>query len=467
MVSSQAHNLIIGVRFIFLQMFYILYSAVLLLLLFTFKDKLTNYWSYLFLSLSIPAVFIFQKYYNSFYNFITIPDWKVIIIFIVVILFICVKIISEDSGFEVSALTLLLLFGALLVIVSEHLVIIYLAIELQTFCIFILIAKNKSSLKGAEAALKYFILGAVSSGFLLLGISLLLYEGSSLTLENLRADWLISSPILQTGLILIVMSLIFKLAAAPLHFWIPDIYEGSSWSIIGIISTIAKISIIVVLQQINFSSDLLIAIIILSLLVGTFGALNQTKLKRLLGYSGISHMGFILIGLLIIGVHGYESTYSYLVIYFLLMVGILGLSYLGWKSRDVFLVELGLYHTTNKLLALSWGVIFLSIAGIPPLSGFFSKWLMIVLLADHGYLFTLFISILVSAIGAGYYLRVVKINYFQKESSYMVWEYALKEKKESQIGVASLVGVSLYVSLFLILNPNPLFSIFLVNCFMM
>jgi len=131
-------------------------------------------------------------------------------------------------------------------------------------------------------------------------------------------------------------------------------------------------------------------------------------------------MGFILIGLLVLGTHGYESMYGYLVIYFLLMFSILGLAYLDWGAKDIFLVELGLYHNTNKILAFSWGVIFLSIAGIPPLSGFFSKWLMIVLLADNGYLLTILVALLVSAIGAGYYLRVVKINYFQKQSSYMI-----------------------------------------------
>ena len=429
-----------------------------------FKTKLRNYWTYLLALLTIPFAFMFQTHYSSFYNFVDLPSWKLIVIGMILILFVGSKMIGEDVSFEVSALSLLLLFGALLVVISEHLIIIYLAVELQTFCVFILIAKNKSSLKGAEAALKYFILGAISSGLLLLGVSLLLYESCSLSVSGLRVDWLLSSLLLQVGVTLIVVALLFKLAAAPLHFWIPDIYEGSSWSIIAFISTITKISVVVVLQQIGFGVNLLGPIVICSLIVGTFGALNQTKLKRLLGYSGINHMGFILIGLLILGTHGYESTYSYLVIYFSLMLGILGLSYLGWKNSDLFLVELSLYHTTSRVLAFSWGVLFLSIAGIPPLSGFLSKWLMILLLANNGYLITVLVALLVSAIGAGYYLRVVKINYFQKQSSYMVWEHALSIKDQGNLWVGGLIGINIYFSLFLILNAQPLFSAFLINC---
>jgi len=466
MVSSQAHNLNKGVRFALLQMFYISCSIILFLLV-ALKNRLKDYWNYLTIFMTVVGVLFFQTHYGSFYTYVNISDWKLNVVVIIMVLFLFTKWISEDTSFEVSALTLLLLLGALMVVASEHLVIIYLAIELQTFCVFVLIAKNKSSLKGAEAALKYFILGAVSSGVLLLGISLLLYEGFPLSIEGLRSDWTTVSALSQTGILLIVVALIFKLAAAPFHFWIPDIYEGSSWSIIAIISTITKISVIVVLQQISFNVTLLGIIVIGSLIVGTFGALNQSKLKRLLGYSGINHMGFILIGLLVLGTHGYESMYGYLVIYFLLMFSILGLAYLDWGAKDIFLVELGLYHNTNKILAFSWGVIFLSIAGIPPLSGFFSKWLMIVLLADNGYLLTILVALLVSAIGAGYYLRVVKINYFQKQSSYMIWNYALTQKKESQLSVTLLIGLTLYVSLFLILNPQPLLSNFLLSCCLM
>ena len=350
MVSSQAHNLVIGVRFAFLQMFYILCSTVLLLLFFC-RNKLKDYWTYLFVALSMPLIIIFQANYDSFHNFLSIPDWKFVVIGIIGLLFIGTKLVAKGSGFETSVLTLLLLLGSILVVVSEHLIIIYLAIELQTFCVFILIAKNRDSLKGAEAALKYFILGAISSGVLLLGVSLLLAESSLLTLEALRSDWLSSSILLQVGAALITLSLVFKLAAAPLHFWIPDIYEGSSWDTIAIVSTITKISVIVVLQQIGFDNNFLIGVILLSLIVGTFGALNQTKLKRLLGYSGVNHMGFILIGLLILGVHGYESTHSYLVIYFASMFTILGLSSVKEELKDIFLVELGLYHNTNNILA--------------------------------------------------------------------------------------------------------------------
>lgn len=168
-------------------MFYISCSVILFLLV-ALRDKLKDHWSYLVIFLTIISVVTFQTFYGSFHNFISTPNWKINIIIIIMVLFLFVKLISKDTSFEVSALTLSLLLGALLVVVSEHLIVIYLAVELQTFCVFVLIAKNKSSLRGAEAALKYFILGAISSGILLLGVSFLLYESFPLSLEGLRSN---------------------------------------------------------------------------------------------------------------------------------------------------------------------------------------------------------------------------------------------------------------------------------------
>ena len=438
-------------------------GGVIFFFMLIFEFKLKDRWFYFFLIAGLLLLFLFQNQYSSFFNFLNVSIWKWVINTILLGLLLGIYAIENDYNFEVSALTILLAFGALLVIVSDHLIITYLAIELQTFCVFVLIARNKIFLKGAEAALKYFILGAVSSGLLLLGISILLYDSGSLFITDLRLSWLAESILPQLGILLIVLALLFKLAVAPLHFWVSDVYEGSSWATIGIISTISKLSIVVVLQQIGFQSVILVGIIALSLVVGTFGALNQTKLKRLLGYSGINHMAFVLVGFLILDIYGYESTYIYLIIYFGLTLGILGLSYSVHFSKELYLVQLGFYYNSSRVLAFSWAVLLLSIAGVPPLSGFFGKWIIINLLIDNGYLGVVCTALITSVISVGYYLRIVKINYFQKCSSYLIWERILCYKKENNLASIILIGGNVYLALFLVLNPQAIMIPFFIS----
>lgn len=166
-------------------------------------------------------------------------------------------------------------------------------------------------------------------------------------------------------------------------------------------------------------SDLFVVCALLSITIGTMGALNQTKLKRLLAYSGISHMGFVILGFGILSNKGYEASFIYLFIYIMTMLGLFLLIKFTFFTKNYYLIELGGQNTSNKIIAFSWAVFFLSIAGIPPLSGFISKWLILTSVLDYKYLIASFIVVLFSAIAAGYYLRVLKISYFQKSSSYL------------------------------------------------
>jgi len=224
---------------------------------------------------------------------------------------------------------------------------------------------------------------------------------------------------------------------------------------------------ICVLIQILFNSNIVIVFSLLSISIGTLGALNQTKVKRLLGYSGISHMGFIILGLCCITNESLSIGGLYLIIYMLTMLSVFILI-INSNFKNEFIIEMGGIKFINNVLAITFILLILSIAGIPPLSGFISKWFLIWVIIDNQFNLSSFIIILFSAIGIGYYLRIVKIIYFQKKSSYFLWKNIL-EVKESKSEVPYLVlGFLFFTTLFLILNFSfviDLLNHYLVNLF--
>lgn len=396
-------------------------------------------------------------------NFISNDLWRSTLMFIIVISFIGVLNMIKDYRFEVIVLNIMVLLGSLMVLVCDHLIIIYLGLELQTFSLFILISKNKISIKGSEAGLKYFILGALSSGLFLLGTSFIFSTGLSLNLKDIFINEGFENISVKIAVVLICLSLFFKLAIFPLHFWIADIYEGSSWEVIALLSTLPKISVLSIILQILGYSNMFILCALVSIIIGTIGALNQTKLKRLLAYSGISHMGFIMLGFSILSNQGYEASFIYLFIYVITMLGLFLLIRLTMFTKNYFLVELGGQNISNKIIAFSWGVFFLSIAGIPPLSGFISKWLILIVVLDYQYLVSAFIGVMFSAIAAGYYLRIIKVSYFQKSSSYLNWEYIMKPKDNIITLKEYFIGFSIYLSLLLIIHPSSILTTFYLS----
>jgi len=382
--------------------------------------------------------------------------WRSLIMFLVLLCFMVILNLVKDIKFEIIFLYIMTLLSSLMIITCDNLIIMYLGLELQTFSVFILISKNRISVKGSESALKYFILGALSSGLFLLAISIIFSVGLTLSLKDLSIAFSYDDYLIRISFLLICLSLFFKLALFPLHFWIPDVYEGSSWEVISLLSTIPKISVLsIILQLINYSNFFIICGIF-SIIIGTIGAINQTKMKRLLAYSGISHIGFIILGLAIVSNQGYEASFVYLFIYMLTMLGIFLLIYLSEFTKNYFIVELSGISIINKILGFSWLIFFLSIAGIPPLAGFISKWFFLVSLLNFNYVFPVFFGIIFSAVGAGYYLRIVKISYFQKKSSYVIWYNILKPKKKVNTFVFYLLAFIIYVNITLIIHPTSL-----------
>ena len=441
------------------QLFFIF---ILLCLIFIFSELYYNQKITFILFLIIFFILGDLLLYNNFWHFIFFSEevWKNLLVLMICCSFVIILTLIKKLNFEIFFLNLMVLLGSLMIITSDHLIIIYLGLELQTFSIFILISKSRSSIKSSESALKYFILGALSSGLFLLGLTFMFSLGLSLNLKELHLSLSFSAELKNIPSFLICMSLFFKLALFPLHFWIADIYEGSTWEVISSIAIIPKISVLSIILQVLYFSDFFLICSILSIIIGTFGAMNQTKIKRLLAYSGISHIGFIMMGLSLLTNQGYEASFIYLMIYIFTMLGIFVLIYQTYLSGNYYLIELGGLSVVNKLIAVSWLIFFLSISGIPPLSGFISKWLIIILLLDYKYILLSTLIIIFSAIAAGYYLRIVKITYFQKKSSFIIWEQILTKNTNNYNLLPYLLGVLIYLSFILLLHPSILFSPF-------
>lgn len=423
----------------------IITGLILILIEFkTFKNS-TNY----IIILSLIFLFVIKE--SSIINtdlFIFNP-WKIIFLSLITICFLIILELIKDKTFDIYSLFILVYLGSIVLILSDNLLTLYLGLELQTFSTFILIAKNRNSIIGSEAGLKYFILGALSSGFYLLGLTLLFLFGFDFNIKNLLL--LINEDIILIACSLIILSFSFKLSLFPLHFWIPDIYEGSSWDVLTLISTLPKISVICVLTQLLLNSSILLFCAIFSIIIGTIGALNQSKLKRLLAYSGISHMGFIILGFIILNSKGNLVGNLYLTIYIITMLSILILIFTRNNNND-FIIELGGLNFINKVVSISIILLVLSIAGIPPLSGFISKWYLIWINIEFEYYISSIVIIIFSAIGAGYYLRLVKILYFQKKSSYLIWKYILNIKNDLNEIVYITLGFFMFITMFLLFN---------------
>ena len=425
---------------------YWFYSLVLFIPLFTFYYYY-EVESVLFVSIIlILGVLLFYKI-----DFISSGGFRFLIVSMLSIVFIQIFTISKNNSIEKKFLIVMILLGSVIIVLSENLILIYLGLELQTFSLFVMIASNRGSIKSSEGGLKYFILGALSSGMLLFSISLLFYLTGGVSIENIKLinfDSKISVLIIS----LILLSLFFKLSMFPLHFWIPDIYEASSIKTMALVGTLPKLSVLSLLVNISIPSNILIWCSIGSIIIGTFGALNQSKVKRLLAYSGIVHMGLTVLTLGLFMKFGIEPTVIYFLIYVLTFIPIISLMISNKNIR--YLSDLSGLQNANVIFSISWSLLLLSMAGLPPLSGFLTKWWTISTIINNGNNFIGFICILFSAIGLAYYLRITKIAYFQNSSSYIIWNNILTYKDSNLIDKIYL-AIGFYLSGLLIVNPRP------------
>nr|AMK47866.1 NADH dehydrogenase subunit 2 [Turritopsis dohrnii] len=435
---------------------YLFFIFLILLVLFVEMNSLNiNYWLLLLFFLVIILIILNWSVINL--NFVNKTLFKNNLSFLLCIIFtiLMVGFWKEDS-LDIYFLNFLVFFGSLIIVNTNQLFLVYLAIELQTFPIFVLICKEKFEIKASEAALKYFILGALSSGFFLLGCSMLYLNGLTLDLRIFQLSQHMNS-FVEVSCLFIIISLIFKLALFPFHFWIADIYEGSSLKTITTIAILPKISIIYVFMQVLNYNDFITLVGLISVVVANISALNQSKIKRLLAYSGISHFGFIILMINFFNVESLQVGFFYLMIYTSIIVGMFLLMKETFFTKDYYLIELSGLNNLTIILGLSWVVLFLSISGIPPLSGFISKWFFFSNLVSENYIFLTVLLILASVIGVGYYLRIVKIMIFQSKNDYFNWSYILSKKSKDSTLNYVIIGWIIYLNIFLILNPNSFF----------
>ena len=385
-------------------------------------------------------------------DFISLNNYK--FLFIMVIAFCVFVTISmmEDESWDRLSLVLMVLLGSFIIVLSNNLILVYLGLELQTFSLFILISGHRNSLKGKEASLKYFILGALSSGLFLLAISILYYYTQDISVEsmnqfcNLYEGWNFLK-------VFFLLSIFFKLSLFPLHFWIPDIYEGSDLYVILLVGSLPKISILGLIFQLELFHYIFYWCCLGSIIVGTFGAINQIKVKRLLAYSGITHMGLCLLAFSLFFKGGVSSSLNYIIVYLVNFSSVIVLTLLSLSYKER-ISNLSGYSVINITIGLSWCLLLLSMAGLPPLSGFLIKWWVILIMFINNFNFMGLLCIILSAIGFVYYLRISKVIYLDKPSSYSVWNMVLISKNNNYLSKL-LLGFLIYISLLLIVNPNP------------
>lgn len=330
---------------------------------------------------------------------------------------------------EYYVLGLLGVLGTMVMISANSFLTLYLGLELLSLCMYAMIALDRDSPVSTEAAMKFFVLGALSSGMLLYGISMIYGATASLDLQTVTTAVMAlslqkpSDLVLVFGLVFLVTGIGFKFGAVPFHMWLPDVYQGAPTSVTLYIAAAPKLAAFALAMRILVGGlspltadwqQMLIVLAVLSIGLGNIVAVVQTNLKRLLAYSSISHIGFILLGILAGTQQGYSAALFYALTYVLMSVGsfgmILALSRAGFESDRIDDFK-GL-NDRNPWLAFLMLLIMMSLAGVPFLVGFYSKLVVLQAIIDQGMVWLAVYSVVLSVIGAFYYLRVVKVIYF-------------------------------------------------------
>ncbi len=332
------------------------------------------------------------------------------------------------ARFEYPVLVILSGIGMMVMLSAHNFLSLYMGLELQSLSLYVLAAFHRSSLKSAEAGVKYFILGALSSGMLLFGISLL--YGFSGTLDfGLFAETLKPLTVVPLGvtfgLVFVLAGLSFKISAAPFHMWTPDVYQGAPTTVTAFFAMVPKIAAFGLLMRLLFEpfavlsdqwTQIIIFLSVLSMLVGAFAAIAQNNFKRLLAYSSIGNMGYALLGLVAGTPEGASAVIVYLVIYMLMTAGVFAVV-LSMRRYGLALSEIkdlsGL-SKTSPALAYSLCLLMFSMSGIPPAAGFFGKLLVFNALVAKGYFALAVFGVLTSVVAAFYYLRVIKVMFFDE-----------------------------------------------------
>jgi len=353
------------------------------------------------------------------------------ILVVTVLTFVYAKDYMRERDMWVGEYHVLLLFavlGAMIMVSANGFLTLYLGLELLSLCLYALVAFDRDSKQGAEAAMKYFVLGALGSGMLLYGISMLYGAAGGFAFADVAAA--VASQgngdqILVFGLVFALIGIAFKFGAVPFHMWLPDVYQGAPTSIVLFLSSAPKIAAFAMAARILIEGlnglqtdwgDILVILAVLSLALGNVVAIAQQNIKRMLAYSTISHVGFIFLGLLAGTQQGYASAMFYSVVYALMSAGAFGvLLMMSYRAQDVQNIDdLKGLSDRDPWLAAMMALIMFSMAGVPPMVGFIAKLMVLEAVVAQGMVWLAIVAVVFSIIGAFYYLRVVKMIYFDK-----------------------------------------------------
>ena len=352
--------------------------------------------------------------------------------------------------FEYPIIILLSILGMFFMVSSNDIIIFYLGLELQSLSLYILASIDRDNLKSSESGIKYFVLSALSSGLLLYGCSLLYgFTGSTnfdlisneLNKENTGAIF---------AMVFILVGLAFKVSAVPFHMWTPDVYEGAPTSItsyFAVVPKVAGLAVLIKFMFIPFSNILLewqtiiIFISIASMILGAVAAIGQKNIKRLLAYSSIGHVGYALAGVATGKISGYESSIVYISIYVIMNIGIFSCLYL-LKKDGVYKENISDLSGVSKkypLLAIAFLIILFSLAGIPPLGGFFAKFYVFTAVLEQKMYALAIIGLLTTVISAFYYLKIIKTIYFDDSA----FTFDIVKNKKAQVSIFISCGILL------------------------
>jgi NADH-quinone oxidoreductase subunit N len=331
------------------------------------------------------------------------------------------------ARFEYPILVMLATVGMMMMISANDLISLYMGLELQSLSLYVVAAINRDSAKSSEAGLKYFVLGALSSGMLLYGASLVYGFTGTTTFQGIAAALTAngSGLGLTFGLVFIIAGLAFKVSAVPFHMWTPDVYEGAPTPVTAFFAAAPKVAAMALFMRVMVSpfaavvhdwQQILVFVSIASMVLGAFAAIGQNNIKRLLAYSSIGHMGFALVGLASGSQEGVRGVIVYMMIYMISTLGIfacvLAMRRKGQSVEDIS--DLAGLARNNKGLAFVLSMLMFSLAGIPPLAGFFGKYFVFLAAVKAGLYALAVIGVVASVVGAYYYLRIVKIIYFDE-----------------------------------------------------
>ena len=334
--------------------------------------------------------------------------------------------ISKISKIEYPILILCSILGMMVMISSNDLIVFYMGLELQSLALYVLASFNRDNLLSTESGLKYFVLSALSSGLLLYGCSLIYGFSETTNFNQIMVNTKEIEYGLTFGIVFILVGLAFKISAVPFHMWAPDVYQGSPTSVTVFFALLPKIAALTVFIRFLYIpfyelgdqwQMIIIFLSIASMVFGAVAAIGQKNLKRLIAYSSISHMGYALAGLSTGTTQGVQSSITYITIYLVMNLAFFSCLFMLKRNDEYYenIDDLSGLSKNHPLLSLSLLVVLFSLAGIPPLAGFFAKFYIFVAVINEKMYFLAIVGLLATVIAAFYYLRIIKIIYFDPE----------------------------------------------------